>query len=517
MGHVLMAAHNDAKEARVEEEFLKIRRTNYKFFCRGLCHVDFVLSLFFGYKVFEAPGLDSMALFVMCIISYVHYSTVSKDSVHLTACQLKVASYLLHVLCMGGILAAAFPGNASNVAMNQGFAITFRFCLVFAFLDPWMTIPFQVLYTTLELLIYFCVLAPGVEVMQLCCAQLFLFLLVTVSSVLMDVALRGQIDALLDTADADSLISSFRSMLRGVCDGEVLLDSGMNVARESECLQHLILSEVSLVGRSFERLIVAEDRKRFSDFMKSSINAASKSANAGTPSCLRILLNGSADIKVGADIFHVPVPGLFGAKEPYHLLAFKEDPDCRPQIEAADEAIPQALRPNLLQQTTHEDCTSVASGGTTRSIRTHPLCPEMKEMTLLVDVETELQDVQEAHLRFQRGDQGDLASGIQSQMPCLRKLVKTCDWERVRCSVWRFAQAARGNPRIAPKVLKRLSVQLPGFPGRITSEQAILKPFPNGWKVWLHCTECRPEKSSACLDSIEERQVSPVRAASKHE
>lgn len=46
-----------------------------------------------------------------------------------------------------------------------------------------------------------------------------------------------------------------------------------------------ILSEVSLVGRSFERLIVAEDRKRFSDFMKSSINAASKSANAGTPSC----------------------------------------------------------------------------------------------------------------------------------------------------------------------------------------------------------------------------------------
>eukprot|EP00913_Durusdinium_trenchii_P018342 g17230.t1 len=37
-----------------------------------------------------------------------------------------------------------------------------------------------------------------------------------------------QIDALLDTADADSLISSFRSMLRGVCDGEVLLDSGMN-------------------------------------------------------------------------------------------------------------------------------------------------------------------------------------------------------------------------------------------------------------------------------------------------
>ncbi|CAK9079226.1 unnamed protein product [Durusdinium trenchii] len=404
-----MAAHNDAKEARVEEEFLKIRRTNYKFFCRGLCHVDFVLSLFFGYKVFEAPGLDSMALFVMCIISYVHYSTVSKDSVHLTACQLKVASYLLHVLCMGGILAAAFPGNASNVAMNQGFAITFRFCLVFAFLDPWMTIPFQVLYTTLELLIYFCVLAPGVEVMQLCCAQLFLFLLVTVSSVLMDVALRGQIDALLDTADADSLISSFRSMLRGVCDGEVLLDSGMNVARESECLQHLILSDVSLVGRSFERLIVAEERTRFKTFIESSTVSGESTKCSAPPVCLRISLNAAANIRVGADLYHVPVPGLFGASEPYHLIAFKEDPDSRPPPEALENAVPQELLTTQREAGAEAGarrgsapCPGFSSSTASTGGSGLELCKELQQMTLLVDVDTDFQDVQKAHLTFQR-------------------------------------------------------------------------------------------------------------------
>ena len=47
-------------------------------------------------------------------------------------------------------------------------------------------------------------------------------------------ALRGRIYAKLDTADAESLVSSFRRVLRGACDGEVLLDSQMNVAQESD-------------------------------------------------------------------------------------------------------------------------------------------------------------------------------------------------------------------------------------------------------------------------------------------
>lgn len=53
------------------------------------------------------------------------------------------------------------------------------------------------------------------------------------SSVFMHVALRGRIRAVLDTADAESLVSSFRKVLRGVCDGEVLLDSRMNVLKVS--------------------------------------------------------------------------------------------------------------------------------------------------------------------------------------------------------------------------------------------------------------------------------------------
>lgn len=36
-------------------------------------------------------------------------------------------------------------------------------------------------------------------------------------------------EALLDSAEAESMLSSFRRMLRGVCDGDILLDSNLQI------------------------------------------------------------------------------------------------------------------------------------------------------------------------------------------------------------------------------------------------------------------------------------------------
>ena len=61
-----------------------------------------------------------------------------------------------------------------------------------------------------------------------------------------------------------------------MCDGDVLLDSQMNVAQESQCLRHLILTDVSLKGKSFEHLLVDdEQRTRFREFVEASNDARS--------------------------------------------------------------------------------------------------------------------------------------------------------------------------------------------------------------------------------------------------
>ena len=65
----------------------------------------------------------------------------------------------------------------------------------------------------------------------------------------------------------------------GVCDGDVLLDSQMNVDQESQCLRHLILTDVSLKGKSFEHLLVDDEQlTRFRKFIEASNDAGLRPA-----------------------------------------------------------------------------------------------------------------------------------------------------------------------------------------------------------------------------------------------
>lgn len=150
----------------------------------------------------------------------------------------------------------------------------------------------------------------------------------------------------------------------------------MKVAQESECLKHLILTDVSLKGRSFKNLL-AEEEHRFCEF----IEASSKvdHGTSGPPLCLRVSLRGAAGIRVAADLYHVAIPGLFGAKCPYHLLAFIEDTDSRPAPDAQEDALPAVLvdpwsqSPRGLHQVLGDAERSVRSGSTGGSCA--PMCP----------------------------------------------------------------------------------------------------------------------------------------------
>ena len=100
----------------------------------------------------------------------------------------------------------------------QGFHSAVRFCLVLALLDPKITIPFQVLYTLVEVLLHVCVMEDGdfwVQLGSFSSGQLFILVETIASSVFIDMGLRGRIYAQLDTADAESLLGSFRRLLQG--------------------------------------------------------------------------------------------------------------------------------------------------------------------------------------------------------------------------------------------------------------------------------------------------------------
>ncbi|CAK9022810.1 unnamed protein product [Durusdinium trenchii] len=320
-------------------------------------------------------------------------------------------------------------------------------------------------------------------------SQFFTLTATISSSVFIHLVLRGRFEALLDTADAESLVSSFQRVLRGACDGEVLLDSQMNIAQESQCLKHLILTNVSLKGRSFQQLLVDEEQHRFLEFIHTSTQTlGTPESKDFLPLCLRVSFRGSAGIRVAADIYHVPVPGLFGSSDPYHLIAFKEDSEPRPLPEAEEDTVPSILlnkwgtgESRAKGRTCRPDGrASTISGSTGRSSCLQNICPELQEITMLVDVTTELQDVQQVHLNFERifraeEEEGelrdDLVEGMQCGMPSLRKLVKPTEWEKIRSSVVRFAEKAALDPYLQPKVLKRMTVHLPGQSGWLIAEE----------------------------------------------
>eukprot|EP00913_Durusdinium_trenchii_P018104 g17012.t1 len=74
--------------------------------------------------------------------------------------------------------------------------------------------------------------------------------------------------------------------------------------------------------------------------------------------------------------------------------------------------------------------------------------------------------------------------------------------------VRRFVNQALENPHLAPKALKKLSLQLPGHGGRVIAGEASLKCFPGARRVWLHVIGLQPEKPRrVLLDGIQETFV----------
>ena len=452
------------------------------------------------YGAVATPTVDAIAFALGFMVVYMQHLLVGKELVDLNLDRLNFLAYFLHIIWFFLLTSTAWPTTGFAFAAFQLLGTVARFVLCLACLNPRTTISFEVLYAATEVFVNLCFFEEAnFQFLVACLGQLLILFLTVVSSFQIDLILKGRIYALLDAANAESLVSSFRRVLRGLCEGEVLLDSEMNVSQESECLKHLVLTDVNLKGRPFEQLLADEDQQRFREFIEASTGAL----DSAPPFCSRVGLRGSAGIRVAVDIYHVPVPGLFGADKPYHLIAFKEDDESRPLPDAAEDAVPDELSWNRCQGTplSHFDVTSQSSRGTGQSLHAQI---DLQEMTLLIDVDTDFQDVKQAHLNFKRDEEEDVSS---SMMPSLRKLVKPTEWEEMRLSVLHFVDRALQNPAIEPKELRKMAVQLPGQSGWFSVDEAFLHRIQGARNVWLQLKGFHPEKAKRrppSLDGIQE-------------
>ena len=266
-------------------------------------------------------------------------------------------------------------------------------------------------------------------------------------------------------------------MLKGVCEGDVLLDSDLTICENADCLNRL-LQRADMLGQSFSNLIIQDEDpiKTFTKFVEDS--ADMPNSVSSLPQGLRVSLKG-AHRRVAVDVFHVALPKALGLSSARHLLALVQDADTQPHMAEMDETPDR-------QQSEESGSTSEASS----CAEAVQAFEELSQLTLLLNVSTDLMDVEEVYMRFAR--QTD-AEQVKYSMPTLKRFVRPLDWFALERQLRVFADsAARALPK--PKKLPPLMLRIPGdsasfLSARTVSVKSIFTgPRPSGQPAWVHLT-----------------------------
>lgn len=306
-------------------------------------------------------------------------------------------------------------------------------------------------------------------------------------------------------------------MLRGVCDGDVLLNGSLEITGSSRRLSCLLSTQEELEGKSFQSLLLKEEdeQKRFNEFI-----SRPSGSSEDMPACLRVSLCSASATRVGVDVYHVALPCLYGSEEVYHLLALKED---EPQ------PIPEAIRdtPRTLLPTAPSVKRSASVPGEVVSrgprhrrlsmfdsdIPALPLSclPQLSDIVMLLDASSPQKDIKQLHMNYSRSKGGRSSA---DGMPSLRKLVRPTDWESVHTSVTAYA-AKSGRPSVSEKILGPVCIRRPDGPHKfMVAKQARLYFSSNkdgvASRLWLSLSgftllEKRTEATLSELQSIGEQ------------
>lgn len=219
---------NAESETRIHEALLEERRKNYVLSARLFVHIVAATVLFLLKSYINSPlRAHLLSLPVPCLVYLQHFAVASGI--------LQASPRRVRLLALMNYLQFAvmpFVDSLLEVPdsmISVKFVVANRFCLTTVFLDTKLTAVGQFLFLLSSLSSN--LLTGGhshsiglnlVEEIQLWTANVGL-------SFILEFLVCSRIRATLDTAEAESLLSSFRRMLRGVCDGELLLDHNLQV------------------------------------------------------------------------------------------------------------------------------------------------------------------------------------------------------------------------------------------------------------------------------------------------
>lgn len=459
---------------RVEAELDQLRITNRRLGTSLAIHVLCLLILESAFRCLTAPSPRSWIKLLICLIVYFHDLQVANGTVELSARRVRIINVFLRL----GLSAYAVAWDpqvsphqdkvilAALMSMSLE-ALDWRWTAVHCVFMAVQRIAMDLLHQT-----------GGVEILL----QVSSFGLVTIVSALYEHQARSRISAVIKSDEADSMLYGFRQMLRGLADGDVLLDQQFKIVGSTR-LKGFVDS--CQPGTSFADLLDNKDWQKFLDF-------ATASAGESLPPCMRVTLK-SKHAEVGVDLFHVALP-KYGKAGNHHLLAIKEDSESRClTLEVPETPVPLTKLPLAELEP------GAGAGGTPLSGRASEtpssineavdVFNELEELTLLINSQFEVHDIEEAHMRFTR--RGWLED---SEMPNLKKFAGATQWDSIRTTLGRFVQTAQQTGRApVPVDLGSVMMRVPGQSRTFLKARQVVLSTPDRsirpggpLRLWVH-------------------------------
>ena len=293
-------------------------------FFRLIVHLMLVTLLFDTFELIRAPRLCVAIRWVVSTVIYVMIGLLSTNRWPLTPSLLVSLRIVLWMLVL--VLVGVSGSDQNGVLARHGLSQASQLLQTFLFPVGTMTVLQTASYFAVDTWVKGQVFEePNSRLVMSASVQALVYMAIPL---FFEFAVREWIAASFQSQDSDSLIGGFRQMLKGICDGELLLDGNFQICGKAPCLLRLLSSREDFAGRSFRELIVDDEaREKFDSFLaKGSATSDGDESewqrlqSSAAPRCLRVPLRSASGHVISVDVFHVPLPPrLYGESTTYHL------------------------------------------------------------------------------------------------------------------------------------------------------------------------------------------------------
>ena len=403
-----------------EEESLKMSRFAFGLIRNFSMHFFWPVILAATWSFLQQRDFPSLMVVLVAAFPYTILICIEANLLEIKS---RAHFRLLRILtvvsfCLWHLALAFQPGIEALSLMEAVWGVGI-ICIALLFFQYTLLLPIQL--TGAALIIYKHCVLTGFQnfTPSQVCGWFFLHGFFLFASVALTYGIQSHILAKVDSDYNLSYLRAFRTIIKGVSDGGMVLSMDFQILEDASSVERLLKSPKALANTSFLDLFLdTESRKRFVDFLQ----GEHVSQGGFIPPGLKILLQG-AEGTVSVDIFCTRFHG-------HYLCGLREEPGQYPVPPDVHNEELAEVRSRIVRMPT-----SSTSSGMSKEV---PFAfGELAQVLLVVNNEVSDMEIEEVTISF-------LQRGERNRLPTLRQFLRVNDWERLQPI---FSSACHGRLR----------------------------------------------------------------------